>query len=369
MPDRAGPRRISLIDFEFEARSILDAEDFDYIAGGAGDERLMLRSRSTLDGLRLMPRRLVDLSAFDPRAEVLGTSNAFPVLIAPSGNHGIAHPDAELATVAAAGRVGITAVVSAGSTLPTTQIARAATGPLWYQTYLFRDKQLTVSALQQAEALGFRAICVTVDSLARPKRERDLRNGYTPPASPNIDPALAEAPSGVPSQAMVERLDWSAGWQDLEWLCGSTPLPIVVKGVLHPQDAIACADHGASAVIVSDHGGRQFDSSLTAIEALPAIAQALASRIDVLVDGGIREGADVVKALALGARAVLIGRPVLYGLAVAGAAGVVEVLEILRQEFETAMVACGIMNVDSIPPDLLVWGSPLDGRSQLGASA
>jgi 4-hydroxymandelate oxidase len=336
---------INLAEFEAFARERLPASEYDFIAGGTADEATLLRNRTAFGRLFLRPRVLTGAGAPDLRTTVLGSEIAFPILAGPAGFHARAHPDGELATTRAAGALGTAMVLSSASSHPLEQVAAVATGPLWFQQYLFRDRGLTADLAARAEAAGCRALCLTLDSAVRAKRERNIRHRYTNPHSPtyegvavpDYDWDTSDAPRGV--SALIDR---AAGWSDVEDLAGRTALPIVVKGLMTAEDA-------ALAVVVSNHGGRQLDGTLASVEALPEIVAAVDGRAEVYLDGGIRRGTDVLKALALGARAVLVARPLFWGLAVDGEAGVAAVLRILRDELATDLGLCGLASAAHVP--------------------
>jgi len=309
---------------------------------------------------------MVDVADCDTGTSVLGHRIAYPILIAPSGDHGIAHPDGELATAAGAAAANALYVVSSGSTMTLEQVAEAASGPRWLHLPLLRDRGAARTLIERAERSGYSALCLTVDHKVTALRERNRRNGWVSPPSPNLDglvhlDAAVWSQPGSTARRADQVFDRAATWDYLDEIAAMTPLPLAVKGVLRGDDARRAVDHGAAAVIVSDHGARQLDTAVPPIRALTEIVAAVGADAEVYLDGGIRRGTDVIKALALGARAVLVGRPILYGLAVAGADGVAQVLQILRDEFVTAMVMCGCPDLASIGPDLLAavdWPSP-----------
>jgi 4-hydroxymandelate oxidase len=357
---------INLFDFEDRARAALPRGAFDYIAGGAADEVSLGRPRELFDGILLRPRVMVDVSHCDTTTSVLGHRIAYPSLIAPSGDHGIAHPDGELATAAGAVAADALYVVSSGSTMTLEQIAGAASGPRWLHLPLLRDRGAARALIARAEQSGYSALCLTVDHKVTALRERNRRNSWVSPPSPNLDglvkldPAVWSEPGSAARRA-DQVFDRAATWGYLDEIAGMTPLPVAVKGILRSDDARRAVDRGAAAVIVSDHGARQLDTAVPPIRALPEVVAAVGDDAEVYLDGGIRRGTDVLKALALGARAVLVGRPILYGLAVAGADGVAQVLRVLRDELVTAMVMCGCPDLSSIGRDLLAgadWPSP-----------
>jgi len=311
----------------------------------------------------MKPRMMVDVSQLDLGTTVLGQKISFPVMLAPAGNHGAAHLEAELATVRAAGKADTLMVLSSHSAKTLEDVAEAATGPIWFQQYFFKDRELTLGMAARAKEAGYSALCLTLDAKIVPKRERNIRNDYVSPVSPNyahLDLGThswkfaADAPAG-PSDIR----DQATTWTDLEWLAGETKLPIVVKGIMTGEDGRRAAESGAKAVIVSNHGTRYLDTTFTTIEVLPEVVEQVAGKAEVYMDGGIRRGTDIVKALALGARAVLMGRPLFWGLAVDGEAGVVSVLDMLRDELDATMGMCGRSSIDSIDLDTLGGISPL----------
>lgn len=349
------PEPINLFEFEALAKERLPKEEYDYIAGGATDEISVERNRRAYESWALRPRVLRDVSVLDLSTTVLGTKVSLPVLIAPCGGHKRAHPEGEVATYRAAAACGTILAVSANANTSFEELAKAASGPLWVQLYPFRDRELTKSWLSRAQQAGYKAVCVTLDSQWPPKRERNIRNNYRRTRGVNYPKTdSAEAPRAGRTRRAGEGADPAATWKDLEWIKSATDLPVVAKGIMTAEDVELCAEIGANAVIVSNHGGRHLDNTLATIEVLSEAAAAANGRMEVLLDGGIRRGADVVKALALGARAVFIGRPLFWGLAVDGEQGVVRVLEILREEIEITMAKCGRPTVASVDSTVVV---------------
>ncbi len=349
-------------DLEREARTRLDRSVWDFIAGGSGDEVTLRDNRAAYDRYRLRPRVLVDVSTCDLGTTLLGSAVALPVGIAPMAYHRLVCADGEAATVRAAGTVGALTVVSMFASMTLEEIAAAAGGPLWLQLYVLRRRELTEALVRRAEAAGYRALVITVDTPRMGRRERDLRNGFSLPSHirpVNLDEGLVDGlHSGTAGTSALVRhtarhIDSGFTWDDLAWVGSLTRLPLVLKGVLTAEDARRAADLGVAGLIVSNHGGRQLDGAIATLDALPEVAEAVSGRCEVLVDGGVRRGTEVLKALALGARGVLIGRPVLWGLAVGGTAGAERVLSGLRQEIEDAMALCGRPRLELIGPDLL----------------
>jgi 4-hydroxymandelate oxidase len=318
-------------------------------------------NRESFARWRLLPRVLRGLSQLSTATTVLGQTVSLPVLIGPSGFHRLAHDEGELATARAAREAGTIYTMSTASNVPMEEVAPRA-GPWWFQLYFFSDRGITRDLVERAAAAGASALVVTVDVPLLGRREADERNRFSLPAG------LTMANLRAPEHRLVESKDGGSGlsgyigaswhsalsWDDLDWLASLTSLPVIPKGILHPADAARACDHGAHAVIVSNHGGRQLDSAVASLDALPAVVEAVAGRGEVLLDGGIRRGTDVLKALALGARAVLIGRPVYWGLAVDGEAGVRQVLELLRAELALDLMLCGLASPGEVDRSLLV---------------
>jgi len=346
---------INLFEFEVAAKERLPKEEYDYIAGGATDEISVERNRRAFESWALRPRVLRDVSALDLSTTVLGTKVNLPVLIAPCGGHKRAHPDGEFATYRAAAAAGTIMAVSANASSSFEELAGAAAGHLWVQLYPFRDRELTKDWLARAKEAGCEAVCVTLDSQWPPKRERNIRNKYRRTRGINYPmPSAERANAPRPGGSAGEGADPAATWKDLEWIKSATDLPVVAKGIMTGEDVESCAAAGADAVIVSNHGGRHLDNTLATIEVLTEAVDAAKGKMEILLDGGIRRGADVVKAIALGAKAVFIGRPLFWGLAVGGERGVARVLEILREEIEITMAKCGRPTIASIDSTVVV---------------
>ncbi len=349
---------INLADYEAAARDRLPREIWDFIAGGSMDGISLRRNRSAFEALALQPRNLRDVTSRDLRTTVLGTPVSMPIIVSPAGVQAAADPEAEVATARGVGLSDTIMTVPMGANRALADIAAAATGPLWQQVY-HRSREHTEGVVRQAEALGFAAICLTCDVPVYSLKERDQRNGFdvlryaqTGDVAGSVAPYPAMAFAAQPREPLT--------WREVEWLRGLTKLPIVLKGLTHPDDARIGADAGANAVMVSTHGGRIVDGTLSALESLPSVVDAVGSRVEVYLDSGVRRGSDALKALALGARAVGVARPFLWGLAVDGAQGVHAVLEILRAEFDLALAFCGHTDVAGITPDTvhvpLGWG-------------
>ncbi|HEX6819692.1 MAG TPA: alpha-hydroxy acid oxidase [Ktedonobacterales bacterium] len=353
---------INLHEYEALARERMDPTGFEYYLGGSDDEVTLRENRAAFERLRLRPRVLVDVSALDLATTALGTPISMPALIAPTAYHRLAHPEGEVATARAAKEAGVVMGVAALATTPLEVVAEAG-GPLWFQLYVYRDRSISERLVRRAEDAGYRALVLTVDTPRVGNRERDVRNGFTLPTGLRmanfVAENLAEAPEAAPGESglatfSVAHFDPTLTWEALEWLRSVTKLPIVVKGILTGEDAALAVEHGAAGVIVSNHGGRQLDTAVATMDALPEVVEAVAGGCEVYVDGGVRRGTDVLKALALGARAVLLGRPILWALAADGQQGVGDALALLRGEIELAMMLAGRPTLASIDRSLIM---------------
>lgn len=346
---------INISDYEALAQTRLDKPVWDYYFGGSGDELTLQANRAAFERIRLRPRFLVDVSTIDTRTTVLGIPVSMPILIAPSACHCMAHPQGELATARGAGAVDTLMVASTVATRSLEEIAEAATGPLWFQLYVYQDRDFTASLVKRAQAAGYRALVVTVDTPHISKRERDIRNNFIVPPPPLVIANFRRQDTENATNLLTTRIKNSASltWDLIPWLRSLTSLPILLKGILTAEDALLAVEHGVDGIVVSNHGGRQLDGAIASIEALPEIVEAIADRCEVYLDGGVRRGVDVLKALALGAHAVLIGRPILWGLAVDGQAGVERVLKLLHGELEMAMGLAGKPTLASIDRSLV----------------
>ncbi len=346
----ADPNLVNLHDYERVAAERLAPGPLAYFSGGANDERTLEENRAAFARRRLVPRVMRDVSVVDLSVELLGRRWPVPISIAATALQRMAHPDGELATARAAAARGITMTVSTSASTDLAEVAEVG-GPRWFQVYLLADPAARRALIERAVAAGYEALVLTVDLVRLGRRERDMRVGFTIPEGvsiPNVAIAAGVTPAEVASVAFVDRLTWT----DLEWLT-EFGVPVLVKGILHPDDARLAVEHGAAGIMVSNHGGRQLDAAIASLDALPQIVEAVAGRVPVLLDGGIRRGTDVVMALALGAAAVGIGRPVIWGLAVDGEAGVGHVLDLLSGELEVAMALCGAASIADLTPELL----------------
>ncbi|MFJ5995180.1 alpha-hydroxy acid oxidase [Streptomyces sp. NPDC092370] len=345
---------LALREYEAAAKERLPRPVWDFFEGGSGTESMLTAGREALDRIRLRPRCLVDVSHCDPRTELLGADLAAPLGIAPMAYHQLAHPEGEVATARAAGEAGALFTVSMFASRTLEDIATAATGPLWLQLYWLKRRDLLVNLIRRAGAAGFRALVLTVDAPRVAFRPRDAANGFAvPPGIRAVNVAhdvMAASHNNQNGESAIarhskEQFDASITWEDLAWLREVTSLPVVLKGVLTGEDAELAVKHGVSGLVVSNHGGRQLDFSRSAPDALAEIVDAVAGRCAVILDGGVRHGADIAKALCLGADAVMVGRPALWGLAHSGAQGVADVLRLLMGEFEEVMALMGAPTV------------------------
>jgi 4-hydroxymandelate oxidase len=359
---------LNLGEYEAAARALLPATAFDYIAGGSGDELTLRANRAAFARRQIVPRVLRGIEHPALRTTVLGQPVELPVLLAPVGFHRLCHSDGEKASARAARAAGTIFISSTAATYALEEVAPEA-GAWWFQLYVLRDRGLSRHLVQRAEAAGASALVVTVDTPVLGRREADERNRFALPDGVTwanfTDPRYASMtalPDGSSLAAYVAQgIDSTLSWTDLDWLASITSLPVTPKGILHPEDARIAIDHGARALVVSNHGGRQLDGAIATLDALPGIAEAVDGRIEILLDGGVRRGSDVLKALALGARAVLIGRPYLWGLAVAGEAGARQVLELLATELKRDLALCGLGSVEEAA-QLMVVGDTRDAR-------
>jgi 4-hydroxymandelate oxidase len=323
---------------------------YEFVASGAADERTLQWNRDAFDRIRLRPRVLRDVSTVDTRVTLLGREQPFPILLAPTAYHRVLHPGGEIETTRGANAANVTWIVSMSTTTAISEIARTATAPLWFQLYFQSDAGFTRDVVRQAEDAGCEAICLTVDSPIIGARNRQARAHFRLP--PDVTtPHLYDI--GHRKQAIMDPSRVVATWKDVDWLRAFTGLPLVLKGILDPDDAELAVQAGAQGIIVSNHGARNLDTVPAAIDALPDVVARVQGRAPVLVDGGIRRGTDVLKSIALGATAVLVGRPYCYALSVAGSQGVRRVVEILRGELEAAMMLSGVSTVSGIDRSLL----------------
>jgi isopentenyl diphosphate isomerase/L-lactate dehydrogenase-like FMN-dependent dehydrogenase len=354
-----GPVPLNANEYEPLAERTLDPGAFEYFAGGAGDEWTLRDNVEAYRRWSLRPRMLVDVEAASPATTILDEPVSMPVLVAPTAFLRLAHPEGEPAIARAAAAAGTIYCLSTLATAAPAEVAAAApTGRHWFQLYCFRDRGITRSLVEQAADAGFGAIVLTVDVPFLGRRERDLRAAYALPSELEVPAVTATGDRRRATLAeMVDLFDPTLTWRDLEDLAGMSALPLVIKGILSREDARLAVEHGAAGISVSNHGGRQLDGVPASLDALPEIVDEVAGEIPVLVDGGIRRGTDVAKALALGARAVMVGRPVIWALAARGEAGVLHVLELLRDEVRLALALLGCSAPDEVGRGHLVRAS------------
>ncbi|HEY6971782.1 MAG TPA: alpha-hydroxy acid oxidase [Candidatus Angelobacter sp.] len=346
---------LSLDEFEALAKPRMSAMAYAYVTGGAADELTLCANCDEWKRIRLAPRVLVDVSELDLRTEILGQQFEMPILLAPAAFHRLCDKEGELATVAGANQAGASVVLSSFSTVAVEGVTAAAKYPVWFQLYFQEDRGLTAEMVRRAEAAGCKGLCITVDTPVLGARHREARTRFELPADFKLPNLNLGAISHRPTQSAIYSvlLNAKLNWKDVEWVSGLSKIPVLLKGVLNPEDAVRATGSGVAAVIVSNHGARNLDTLPSTAEALPRVVERVKDKIPVLVDGGIRRGTDVLKALALGAKAVLIGRPYLYALAFAGAAGVARSLEILRVELMMAMALTGRTAINQIDRSVL----------------
>ncbi len=351
---------INLFEYEQIAKEYLSQMALDYYSSGAWDEVTLRDNRAAFERVKLRPRMLVDVSDRYLHTSILGQPLQLPLLIAPMAFQCLAHPDGEIATALAAATAGVGMVLSTLATKTMEEVA-LPNSLQWFQLYIHKDRGLTRTLVERASAAGYKAICLTVDAPVLGRRERDQRHQFTlPPDLYAANLTTLEIPQVQGESGLftyfAQQLDPAITWQDLSWLQSISPLPLVIKGVLRADDAVRAVEYGAQAIVVSNHGGRQLDGAIASLDALAAIVTAVDGRVEVLMDGGIRRGTDILKAIALGAKAVLIGRPILWGLAVNGTAGVSHVISLLQHELDVAMALTGCPSLEDIDPSLVKLG-------------
>ncbi|KAK4535999.1 hypothetical protein CDCA_CDCA07G2024 [Cyanidium caldarium] len=370
---------LNLAEYHILARAKLPAMVYGYYSSGADDEQTLRDNEEAFKRLRFRPRVLIDVSNVDMTKRIMGIDVSFPLLVAPSAMQRMAHPEGELATARAVARIGTVMGLSSWSTTSLEDVEAHVPGlPKFFQLYVYKDRALTERLVKRAEKAGFRAIALTVDTPQLGRREADIRNRFTLPPHLRLanfdevnDQSTMKQDSGSGLAAYVASLiDASLSWKDVAWLKSITKMPILVKGVVTAEDARRALQAGVGGIWVSNHGARQLDGVVSTIDALEEVVHAVQGRVPVFMDSGVRRGTDVVKALALGADGVLIGRPILWGLAVNGEEGVVHMLQMLKDEFKLAMQLCGCQRVSDIRRDLVIRNAfaPYDVRQHLGLS-
>jgi isopentenyl diphosphate isomerase/L-lactate dehydrogenase-like FMN-dependent dehydrogenase len=348
-------RAVKIDDYRTLARAMLSRSTFDYIDGGAGDEVTRRANRHDLKEIRLRPLCLRDVGEIDLSSRLLGHDFRLPIGFSPTGLHRLVHDEGEISAAKAAGELGLPMVVSSMSSVALEDVARRSGNEnLWFQTYVFKDRGLTKDLIRRAEQAGYACIVVTVGCPVVGRREKNIRNRFALPddvTAANFGRAGVTVHNNPIHSVAGADLDPSATWQDVAWLCENTALPIMLKGVMNPLDVPPALDLRVAGLVVSNHGGRQLDTTESTIRALPGIVAAVDGRVPVLVDGGFRRGTDVLKAIALGAGGVLLGRPVLWALAVAGQEGVVDAVGLLAEELHLAMQLVGCANLAQLRQD------------------
>lgn len=362
---------VSYEELEAKAKEVLDAKPFYYVAASAGAEVTAVQNNRAFDKWQIVPRMLCDTSSRDLSIELFGKKLSYPVLLAPVGVQSIVHPDGELATARAAAAMDVPFIASTASTYSLEKIADAmGDSPRWYQLYWSGDHEVAASMVKRAEAAGYDAIVITLDTSMMGWREKDIEHAYLPFLEAQgignylEDPVFCSRLACPPQEDMQAAIMlWASifgnpalTWKDLDFIKQQTSLPILLKGILHPDDAKLAVEHGVDGIIVSNHGGRQVDGAIPAIDALPDIAEAVHGQVPILMDSGIRRGSDILKALSLGAKAVLIGRPYMYGLALAGEAGVKQVLRNMIADFDLTLALSGKRSVQELNRELLKKG-------------
>jgi len=347
-------------DFESLAMQYMSPAAYEYVAGGAGADQTVIRNRTAFNRVSILPRVLQDVSRIDTRLVLFNNLLPFPILLAPTGYHKLVHAVGEMATVEGANESGALLVAAAFSTVSYQQMRSRSSQSMWFQLYVQKDRGFTRALVERVLAAGCEAICVTVDVPVNGPRDRELRAGFKLPVGmeranlSSLGPAIATGshrPQGRNIYSATHAADVT--WDDIDWLRSIIPKPLLVKGVMHPDDAAIAYNTGCDGIMLSNHGGRSLDTLVSTIEALPRMVERLQDRIPVILDGGIRRGIDVFKALALGAKAVMIGRPYMYGLAIGGSDGVSRVIEILRTELEMTMALAGCSTLAEVKKDRL----------------
>eukprot|EP00184_Porphyridium_aerugineum_P006955 CAMPEP_0184693674 /NCGR_PEP_ID=MMETSP0313-20130426/1843_1 /TAXON_ID=2792 /ORGANISM="Porphyridium aerugineum, Strain SAG 1380-2" /LENGTH=405 /DNA_ID=CAMNT_0027151813 /DNA_START=112 /DNA_END=1329 /DNA_ORIENTATION=+ len=372
---------VNVYEYHTLAKKKLPAMVYGYYSSGADDQQTLRDNEDGYKRLRFRPRVLVDVSKQDLCTVILGTASSFPLVIAPTAMQRMAHPEGELATARAAANQGIIMCLSSWSTTALEDVMQASpNSPKWFQLYVYKDRDVTLQLIRRAEKAGYLAIALTVDTPRLGRREADIKNNFSLPShltmgnftavDENSKQGRMQKGSGSGLASYVASLiDQSLSWKDVAWLKQNTRLPILAKGIETAEDTLLAMEAGCAGIIVSNHGARQLDGVISTIDALEEVVQATRGRIPVFVDSGVRRGTDIVKALALGASAAMIGRPYLWGLSVAGQQGVEHVIQMLRNEFALAMALCGCVKVSDIRRDMVIRDvyAPYDVKSQLKA--
>ena len=351
---------LNVADYARVARGKLPKGVLDYYEGGALDEITLRENVAGWEKLKLYYRVLAGVGPREMRTAVLGQSISMPIAIAPTAFHKLACAEGEISAARAAKAAGTLFILSSLSNTAMESVFPEAESPRWFQLYIYKDREITRALVQRAEAAGAEAIVLTVDAPGLGTRERDMRNRFTLPDGLSVENLAPLGKGKMPevkgsglAEYVRQNFKSDLSFADLDWLCGCTRLPVIVKGVCRGDDAKKCVEHGTKAIVVSNHGGRQLDTAPATCEVLPRVVDLVGNACEVYVDGGVRRGSDVLKAIALGARAVLVGRPILWGLCVDGERGATRVLEILRSELDEAMLLCGCTTLRDINRSLL----------------
>ena len=355
---------LTVPDYEARARQTMPTALFDRLFGAYGGPTMLSNTNNlrAMDSVKLRPRVLADVSHRELSTEVLGNRISLPVMLAPTGTHQRAHPEGELASTKAAGGAGTILSLSTAASYSIEEVAEVATGPLWFQLYFFKDRELTEILVRRAQDAGYQALVLTVDNLGARSTEREQRYAYTLQAERILKNFVGiELPNLPTRDNFGASFESALHWSDLEWLRSLTTMPLVIKGIQTAEDARLCAENGVEGLVVSNHGGHALDGTEGTIDMLPEVVDAVGDRLEVYVDGGIRHGSDVLKCLALGAKAAFVGRPIFWGLSVNGQDGLSHILEIFRDELDVAMGLCGLTDVKNASPSLV---SRLNGRSR-----
>jgi isopentenyl diphosphate isomerase/L-lactate dehydrogenase-like FMN-dependent dehydrogenase len=340
---------ISIDEYHARAKKLLKKSAFDYADGGAGTEFALKSERESLEKIRLISRVLTGNKSIDPSVNILGQKHRLPILIAPTAYHGLFNADGELATVRASKAFDCGMVLSTMSTTKMETISKNGSDKMWFQLYVYRDRKITEALLKRVEKAGFKAIVLTVDLPVMGIRYRDLKNNFKLPkgvVAANALPFLNEQVDVPLGQFVTEQLEPSLSWNDISWIRSISSLPIILKGILNPRDALRAKREGLQGIVVSSHGARQLDSLVSPIDILPSVRKAVGDSFLVMADGGIRNGGDIVRFLCSGASAVLIGRPVIWGLSVDGTNGVLSVLSLLERELLNHMHILGVGKIN-----------------------
>lgn len=362
-PVGAGPKPVNVWEYEAYAKATLPKNAFDYYSSGANDMITLRENRAAFNRLRMRPRIMRDVSAVNMETTILGDKVAFPIVLAPTAMQQMAHPEGEKATARACAKMGQLMTLSSWSTIALEEVMDAApTGVKWFQLYVYKDRDVTLDLIQRAEKAGYKALAITVDTPVLGRREQDLRNQFKLPshltmgnfASAGGAHNKGTTQSGGLAKYVASLIDRTLNWDDIAWVRSKTTMKIVVKGVLTAEDAEMACQNNVDGILVSNHGARQLDTVPATIEALPEVVAAVRGRCEVYLDGGVCRGTDAFKALALGARAVFIGRPYLWGLAHSGEEGVADVLTLLKDELQMAYQLCGCVTGDDIKPSMVM---------------